>query len=121
AAELVHLADPRQLDAILAHFVETANDRFNGAREHVHATDGDHFIHAPGDAPGELHEGAPARAGTAHRFDAIPGAIADDRRAPPTEVRQHELALSFVARLTALLNDLDDELRLVYVNPVAGR
>src|SRR4029077_14051070 len=119
AAELVHLADPRQLDAILAHLVEAANDRLDGAREHVHPADGDHVIHAPGDAPRELHERAPACARTAHRLDAIPGAIADDRHPPAAEVGEDELTLAFVACLAGRIEDLDDELRLVDVDAVA--
>src|SRR5438874_7787519 len=88
APQLVHLADPRQLDAVLADLVEAANDRLDRAREHVHAAHREHVIHAAGDPAGELYERAPARTSSTDRSDAIACAVTDDRHAPATEVRK---------------------------------
>src|SRR5213083_770604 len=91
AAQLVHLADPRQLDTVLANLVEATDDRLDRAREHVDAAHRDHVIHAAGDPAGELHERAPTRARASHRVDTVAGAIANDGHAPPTEIRENEL------------------------------
>src|SRR2546430_11161290 len=52
------ISDARQLDAVLAHLVETANDRLDRAGEHVDATDRDHVIHTARDPTRKLYERA---------------------------------------------------------------
>src|SRR3989442_721979 len=121
AAQLVHLAHRHDLHAILLDLRKAADDRVDRAREHIHAADREHVVHAPGDPAGELEQRAPAEAPTADSANAVAGAITEHRHTPSSEVGHDELALAFVLRLASLgIEDLRDEIRLIDMHAVAS-
>src|SRR5688572_18089398 len=97
AAQRIHAALAIQLDAELIDLREATDDALDRAREHVHATDGDHVVDPALDPARELHERPLAGACAAHRADAVPCPVADDRRAPAPEVRDDELTVTLLA------------------------
>src|SRR5437879_12712065 len=94
APKLVHLADPCQRDAVLAHLVEPTKDRLDRAREHVHTAHRDHVGHAAGDAAGKLHQSAPAGAGTPQGSHAVPRAVVDYGHIPTYQISEDVLSKS---------------------------
>src|SRR5207245_4777264 len=119
-AKLVHLVDLDDLDAELLDLGEAADNRFDRAREHVDPAYRDHVVDPSGNPARKLHQRPSARTATAYRIHPIAGAVADRGHAPAAEVGEHELALSVVAQPARRgVEDLDDELRLIDVDPVA--
>src|SRR6185437_5382550 len=87
-------------DLVLRHIAAGADDVFDSTGEYIHAADYDHVIHASEYATFQSEGVTAANARlrvdgrrSTDRFDEIPGAVTEQRRADAAERGQHELTL----------------------------
>ena len=103
------------LGPVFDHLGKAAHHRLDRTRINVVPLHVDHVVRPAQDAADHPHEPSPARATLVGESDPIAGAVAQQRRPPPSQIGQHEF--TFLARLeqplAVRLDDLDDPLVLV--------
>src|SRR5438552_1064070 len=109
-----------RLDHAFVHCGEAPDDALEGRGKGVDASDDQHVVHPAQDAAREPEEGPTARAWPRGRTHPVTGAVAQQRRAGPAEVREHQLTLAS-GHAGHRIQDLGDELALVDVRPRLSR